>query len=282
MSEGIETTAGAEATVDVATTATEAKTETPVTETAKEETAAAEVKTTESSAAEDDEQSNRAKRESGYSRMKRRALLAETALANQRLRENAGTTSKDTTEQAPREEDFNGDWGKFIAASAAFEAKQAVKSVLSDDRKASQTDRAQQLHDEVLADFEERKDVFKAKATDFDTVVEGFVNGGGKFSDVVRELVIDSDVGPELTYHLAKHPALASKLNSLPPLQAAKEVARIEDTLSKPSTKATKVQTPVKPLNGGAGPAADVSALAKNDDATDLISHWRNQAKARA
>lgn len=249
MIEGTEA-AGAEAPVE--TTATEAKTETPVTETAKEETAA-EVKETEAEETED-----RPKRESGYARMKRRALLAEAALANQRLRETAGPKeSRDDADKPPREEDFNGDWGKFIAASAAFEAKQAVKSVLQDDRKASQSDRVQQLQSEVLAEFEERTEEFKSKATDFDDVVSGFVNKGGKFSDTVRDLVMDSDVGPQLTYHLAKNPALANKLNGLTPLQAAKEIGRLEDALSKLSTKTTKAPPPARPLNGGAGPAID-------------------------
>lgn len=276
MSEGNETTAGAEVPVDVETTATEAKTETPETETAKEEETAEEVKETETA---EDEQGEKPKRESGYSRMKRRALLAEAALANSRLRENAGVT-KDDTDKPPREEDFNGDWGKFIAASAAYEAKQAVKSVLSDDRKASQTDRAQQLQNEVLADFEERTEEFKAKATDFDQVVGDFVNKGGKFSEVIRDLVMESDIGPEMAYHLAKNPALTNKLNSLSPLQAAKEIGRLEDSLSKPSSKATKMPAPMTKVTGAASAATDLSALAKSDDASDYIIQRRKEREA--
>lgn len=253
MSEGTET-AGAEAPVE--TTAPEAATEAPVTETKAEETTQVEAKEPEPSVEDD-----RPKRESGYARMKRRALLAEAALANQRLRETAGGP-KDDSDKAPREEDFNGDWGKFIAASAAYEAKQAVKSVLDDDRKASRTDKAQELHNEVMAEFNERKEEFvSSKAPDFDAVVEGFVSKGGEFSDAVRELVIDSDVGPELTYHIAKNPAIARKLNSLTPLQAAKEIARLEDQLSKPSVKTTKAPPPIKPPSGGAGPSASLADM---------------------
>jgi len=198
---------------------------------------------------ETEEESPKQKRESGYSRMKRRALIAEAQLANARLRE-VGTETKD--DKAPKEEDFNGDWGKYIAATAAYEAAKAVKGSLAEDRKASQQTRAEQLNQEVLADFNERADAFKSKAKDFDDVVETFVSGGGKFSDAVRELVMDSDLGPQLTYHLAKHPVLANKISSLPPLQAAKEIARLEDTLSKPSTKPTKAPAPMTQVKGGA------------------------------
>lgn len=252
MAEGTEATAGAETPVDVTTTATET-TEAPVTETAKEETTAETVEKTEPA----EETEDRPKRESGYSRMKRRALLAEAQLANARLSQATGTKADDKDDKAPREEDFNGDWGKYIAASAAHEAAKAVKGSLADDRRSAQEARAAELNQQVLDEFQERTEAFKAKATDFDDVVSGFVSSGGKFSDAVRDLVMDSDVGPQLTYYLAKNPVVANKLNGLTPLHAAKEIARIEDTLSKPSTKTTQAPPPTKPLNGGSGPAID-------------------------
>lgn len=200
-------------------------------------------------AKEEQETEEEPKRESGYKRMKRRALIAEAQLANARLKE-VGTKAA-TDDKAPKEEDFNGDWGKYIAATAAHEAAKAVKGSLAEDRQAAEQDRAAKLNQEVLADFEERTEAFKTKAKDFDDVVSGYVAKGGKFSDAVRELVMDSDVGPQLTYHLAKNPVIANKLNALSPLQAAKEIARLEDSLSKPSTKATSAVPPVKAPKGG-------------------------------
>src|ERR1700756_3693538 len=119
MSEGTEETVQTETLVE--TPAAE-ETETPATETeTKEETA------TEEPAAEETE--DRPKRESGYLRMKRRALIAEAQLANARLKE-VGTKSSEADAKAPKEEDYNGDWGKFIAATAAYEAAKAVKGSL--------------------------------------------------------------------------------------------------------------------------------------------------------
>src|SRR3954468_2040123 len=52
------------------------------------------------------------KRESGYDRMKRKnQYLQSEILRLQQPRETATETDK-----PPREEDFNGDWGKYIAA----------------------------------------------------------------------------------------------------------------------------------------------------------------------
>ena len=69
----------------------------------------------------------------------------------------------------------------------------------------------------------------------------------------------------------AKHPSIANKLNSLPPLQAAKEIARLEDTLSKTSTKATQAKPPLTPVNGGAGKAVDP---ATGPDDMEAFASW--------
>ena len=197
---------------------------------------------------EDGEEPEKPKRPSGYDRMKRKNQYLQSEIL--RLREEASRPAP-VEDKAPREEDFGGDWGKYIAATAAYEAAKAVKGTLAETKKSDQDNRIAELRSEVLAEFEERTEAFKSKATDFDEVVSGFVEKGGKFSDAVRELVMESDVGPQLTYHLAKHPAIAKNLNSLPPLQAAKEIARLEDTLSKPSTKATKAPPPIGAPRGG-------------------------------
>lgn len=224
----------------------------------------------------DEAESDKPKRVSGYDRMKRKNQYLQTEIL--RLQEQASKPAEET-DKAPREEDFNGDWGKFIAASAAYEAAKAVKDTLKADKKTANDSRVAELRSEVMADFEERSEAFKAKATDFDDVIEKFVSNGGKFNDVVRELVTESDVGPQLAYHLAKHPVVAGKLNALPPLQAAKEIARLEDSLSRPSSKATKAPAPLKTPSGGASAPVDLASLAKSEDASDYWKMRQQQSK---
>jgi hypothetical protein len=248
--------------------------ETPSTETAKEVTET-EGTEPEGSEPEASEETEKPKRQSGYDRMKRKNQYLQSEIL--RLQEQA---SKPAAEEAnaPREEDFNGDWGKYIAATAAHEAAKAVKGSLAEDKKSAQQARVAELQSEVMADFHERTEAFKAKATDFDDVVSGFVNKGGKFTDAVRELVMESDVGPQLTYHIAKHPAIANKLNSLPPLQAAKEIARLEDSLSNTSRKATNAPPPITPPKGGAGPSVDP---ATGPDDMAAFASWLNKDLAK-
>jgi hypothetical protein len=220
------------------------------------------------------------KKRNGYDRLRRKNQYLQSEIL--RLREEASKPAADDS-KAPREEDFNGDWGKYIAATAAYEAAKAVKDTLTAQQQEQNKSKVAELQSEVHEEFEERSEAFKAKAPDFDEVIGKFVDSGGKLSDVVRDLILDSDVGPEAAYFLAKNPRLAKDLNSLAPLQAAKEFGKIEATLSRPPTKAkTSAPPPIKPPSGGASPPVDEAALAKSDDATALIQHWRAKAKARA
>jgi hypothetical protein len=210
------------------------------------------------------------KRISGYDRMKRKNQYLQSEIL--RLQEQASKPAPET-DKAPKEEDFGGDWGKYIAATAAYEAAKAVKGSLDADRKTANEAKVAELRSEILSEFEERTEAFKAKATDFEDVIGEYVNKGGKFSDVIRELVMESDLGPQLTYHLAKNPAVANKLNSLSPLQAAKEFARLEDTLSKPS-KVTKAPAPITSPKGGASGSFDPAKASMDEYVAKRKAGW--------
>lgn len=279
MTEGTDTptvTLDADAPAKVETSTQEQTT--PENETAKlDESAKLEGAESTEGDAEESTTSEKPKRVSGYDRMKRKNQYLQSEIL--RLQEQASKPAADDGDKAPREEDYNGDWGKFIAASAAYEAAKAVKDTLTADKKAANESKMAELRTEVLSDFEERAEAFKAKATDFDQVIGKFIEGGGQLNPVVRELVTESDVGPELAYHLAKHPAVANKVNSLPPLQAAKEIARLEDSLSRPSNRATKAPPPLKTPTGGASAPVDLATLAKSEDASDYIRMRQQQSK---
>lgn len=268
MTEGTDTTtpAGSE------TPATEVETSTPATpvnETAKTET----TETSEAETSETEESvSDRPKRASGYDRMKRKNQYLQSEILRLQEQVASRSTQDAETDKAPREEDFNGDWGKYIAATAAYEASKAVKDTLRSDKDAATKTRVEELRQEVWSDFEERSEAFKAKVQDFDQVFEAYAAGGGKFSDTVREMMVESDVGPQMAYHLAKNPSLARKLNSLSPLQAAKEFGKLEDSLSKPVSRNTKAPKPIAPLNGGASPAFDPAKASMSE-----FAEWLNK-----
>lgn len=75
----------------------------------------------------------------------------------------------------------------------------------------------------------------------------------------VLESILDSDSGPQLAYHLAKNPELAEQLNAMTPVQAAREIGRLEAQLAQPKTettppkRTTNAPAPITPVRGSNG-----------------------------
>ncbi len=77
-----------------------------------------------------------------------------------------------------------------------------------------------------------------------------------EISNSVRDMIIESDVGGRIHYHLAENPELAARLNSLSESKAAKEIGRLEATLEtvvkkEPVANVSKAPQPITPVKGG-------------------------------
>jgi hypothetical protein len=75
----------------------------------------------------------------------------------------------------------------------------------------------------------------------------------------LNQLLLDSENGPELAYHLAKDAENFARVCKLSPIAAARELGKIEATLTKApesakEIKTTKAPAPIKPV-GGSGSA---------------------------
>lgn len=67
-------------------------------------------------------------------------------------------------------------------------------------------------------------------------------------ADHVQELLLDAESGPRLAYYLDRHPEIADKLNEMSPVQAARELGRIEASFSAaPTANETPDETPAAP-----------------------------------
>jgi hypothetical protein len=76
----------------------------------------------------------------------------------------------------------------------------------------------------------------------------------------VLESILDSEYGPQLAYHLAKDPDAIQRLNDMSPLQAAREIGRLEAKFGKPQSeqqppqkRTTNAPAPINPVRGGNG-----------------------------
>ena len=75
----------------------------------------------------------------------------------------------------------------------------------------------------------------------------------------VLESILDSEHGPALAYQLAKDPDALQRLNDMTPLQAAREIGRLEEKLGQPKAAATPTKrttnapAPITPGRGSNG-----------------------------
>jgi hypothetical protein len=190
-------------------------------------------------------QRHEAEREAAYWRQR------ATAGTDQQAQNTAQPQAKPTADQFQ-------DYAEYVEALTEWKADQKVSQAFSarDAEKAQEADsKVQQTRAEA---WTERQQQARTAMPDYDEVVG--------LSDLpiaphIGDVLLDSENGPQLAYHLAKNPDLAAHLNTLSPLAAARELGRIEASLDKPATPAAKTVSnapaPIKPIGSGRTSAAD-------------------------
>ena len=147
---------------------------------------------------------------------------------------------------------------KYIRALARFEARQEFKAAEEKTQKSRQSDAAAK----EAKEFGEKKaalaEAGAAKYDDFDElVIEGATNGEWPLSDTIGKLMLGSEVGADIAYHLASNPKEARKLFSQTPLEQAAAFGRLEarfssaeDAPKKPEIKVSKASPPIQGARG--------------------------------
>lgn len=241
-------------------------------ETAKTETDADTDAATGEDGDEQDSEDDRPKRPSRYQRLKRERDALHAEIEQMRNRPAAAAADdpaaldalvREEVGEPPKEDDFNGDWFAYERALNAYETDKRI--VTRDLRKqAAQAKGLQQRHTSLLVqDFQDRQREARAGISDFDKVVSAATTPVPTY---VQQLILESEKGAVIQYHLAKNPETLDRINRLSPLSAAKEIARLEDRLALPNPKtATKAAAPISSPKGGASPSIDLSKLSMED-----------------
>lgn len=233
---------------------------------------------------EGEEEKTERKRLSGAQKAKRREtfLLNQLAEAQRELemRRQASQRpdgSEGDADKPPKEDDFNGDWGKYIAAQAAYEVKQGIKAEARAERERNmQADQAG-VWRERMADHQDRVEELKETVKDFDQVVRG-VNIS--IRQELGEEIVASENSALLQYHLAKNPDKLHELNAMSGRELARAIGRLEATLKLPSAKTqTTAKPPLASLKGGAAPAFDPI---KSDNMDDFAAWLRKDLEKRS
>lgn len=177
----------------------------------------------------------------------------------QRWREAAERKTADPSEK-PNPDKF-GSYDEYVEALADWKADQRVaESFKRRDAERSQAADARAAEAKAQA-WAERQSEFREATPDYDAVVG---KSAVQIAPHVVDTLLDSESGPELAYHLAKHPETVKRINSLSPLAAAREIGRIEATLSNPAAPqikpASKAPAPITPVRSSAPAAVDLAS----------------------
>jgi hypothetical protein len=206
------------------------------------------------------------RKRSGVTRLKaRNSQLMEELSAREReleeLRSRAATAGDEDKE--PKEEDFDGDYFAYQRALAAFDTRKIIR----EEGRASQVRNLDAQRSNILRErseaHQERVEAAKEFITDYDEVVS-------KAPPVSREVgqeLLSSDKSELIVYHLAKHPEQIHALNNMTGRELAREIGRLEGSVSAPSAKKqTSAPPPPTALKGGStprNPESDLSAWLK-------------------
>jgi hypothetical protein len=181
--------------------------------------------------------------------------------------------------KAPTLDQYDGDYSKFEAAAAKYEEDfdkymedlsdyKAAKRIEAERQAYQQRREAETIQEhnaKIKSSWETRQSETIKRHPDFEQAVK---EASLPLNPIMDGFIIESEVGPEIVYHLAKNPAEGERIAKLGPFATARELSRIEMQLSeslKPTgANATKI-TAAKPpptMLGGTNRAPDDEAQA--------------------
>jgi hypothetical protein len=164
-------------------------------------------------------------------------------------------------DEEPQPHQFS-DAFEYAKALAEFTAEKALKER---DKQEAQR-KADEEKQKVMTVWAQKVEAAKAELPDFDDMIQ---SSDVVVNDAVRDAILESDVGPQLLYHLAENPEIAEKLSTSSVSSALRQLGKLEAKLekvvetqpetkpSKPVAKKSNAPEPIKPLRG-ASVATDV------------------------
>ena len=157
-------------------------------------------------------------------------------------------------DEKPKPEQFN-DAFEYAEALAEWSTEKALK----DRERVEEERRAAEQRSQFEKGWADRVAAARNSMPDFDDMVN---SSDVMVSDPVRDAIMESDVGPQILYHLAENPDLGKKLGEMSVLAALRHIGRLETQFEKteakkPAVAKSKAPAPISPIKVGSA-AADV------------------------
>lgn len=200
-------------------------------------------------------------------------LAAAKAEASQATARRQAILNAAKQEAPPKEADFP-DPIEYAAAKAIWGAEQRLterEAKNAGDAAKAAEDRAEEIGKRERAALEQSwaaaREEAKTRYADFETVALT----GWEPSPAMTDLILTSDVGADVAYHLGQNHALAAQIAAMNPVEAARAIGRIEASIATPKPRTeTKAPDPINPVRGSA-------AAGRNPDTMSYVEwvKWR-------
>ena len=149
--------------------------------------------------------------------------------------------------------------------------------MLAERDRAEVERRANEERNKVISAWAQKVEAAKTKMPDFEEMV---ASADVAVNDAIRDAIVESDVGPEVLYHLAQDTEYAKKLAAMPVAKALKEIGKLEarfevkdEPEAKPVAKQSNAPSPIRPLKASSS-AADVPINA-NGEFHGTYQQWK-------
>lgn len=177
-------------------------------------------------------------------------------------------------EKGPQRDDFD-DYDTYLEERAAWRAERAIVDRLLAEREALGRQQAEAIAAQAQSEWETRADKVRERYDDFDEVAYVQAPITESMAAVIREM----DAGPEVAYHLGKHPDDGQRIAGLSPTRQAIELAKIEVQLAAPAqpppTPRSNAPPPAEPVKT----AGDVAPTGPTD--RDSVEAWMKKRQAQ-
>ena len=169
-----------------------------------------------------------------------------------KVRELEGRNQPQQVEAAeePRPEQFT-DMYEYAKALTDYKVDQR----LGEEKQKVEQAKAEAQRQQVINTWAKRVESAKAEMPDFEAMVG---SADVVVSNEVRDAIFESDVGPQVLYHLAENPEIAEKLQGMTVTSALRTIGKLEAQFEKaePQTKTvvgkSKAPAPINPIRSAA------------------------------
>ena len=218
-------------------------------------------------------QREEARKEAQQERQARQALEQRLAA----LEGKQQPTKAEFVDEKPQPSQFS-DAFEYAEALAEYTADKRISEMKQQEAQAKEAEQRQK----VITQWTAKVESAKQSLPDFDDIV---ASSDVVVNDDIRDAILESEVGPQILYHLAENDEVAKKIAGLSPKQALREIGKLEARFeAKPEAEKpapivrSKAPAPIQPIRGGKN-TPDVP-LDSNGVFFGTAAQWKELRKA--